>query len=726
MKNLLTDNTRRENLLKSIPTKPGVYLMKNEKNEILYIGKAKSLRSRVRHYFQNTKNHSIGTQIMMPKIHDIECITVSSEIEALLLEINQIKKHTPRYNVIMKDDKSYSFLKITTQTDFPTITTVRKKDDKNALYLGPYMSSTKIEQTLSIIKKLFSYRTCKGTIIWEGNGETLNKPINLSTTALYKKNVTCKNLGRKTPCLDYHIKRCSGPCLGIVSKERYDKNIESIISFLKNDYKEIIEYIKSMMEIAVKERRFEWAANLRDKLLMVEKLESKQRVVNTKDTNQDVIALTFYEGHACISILQIRFGKLIDILYEELQFQKHADLTEILDRFITSYYTKSSDLPKEIILSDPIKTNTETMKKWFLETLKQKLTFTLPQKGSKKDLIKLAIQNGENYIKSKMAKFEKKETKYNFKAIQETLKLEKLPKRIECYDISHTQGTNTVGSMVVMEKGEIKNSDYRRFQVKTISNNVGDPDDFASLKEVLLRRLKYLKENNIKIKIQKISKKSFKKYLPKNFIKKKEEDIFSIYKLSFNDEEIFLTLEELDTKTAIINRYSSSKNISHNIMTEMFITLFYKLSYKHIYISSKKEEENIFTGIGTTKIKEIPTKYSHQKPHSKNIYTWYKTSTKRKKDTSFSSTPDIVVIDGGKGQLSTVYNAVQKMDLPNITFIGLAKKEEEIFLVNAKTPILLPHDSPTIRLLAKIRDEAHRFAITYHRGKRSKEMLGKK
>jgi len=715
---LIKDDKKREKILKSLPKTFGIYLMKDNKDNVIYIGKAKNLSSRVRHYFQSSKNHSIGTRVMMPKIFNIETISVSSELEALLLEINQIKKYKPKYNVLMKDDKNYVYLKITINEDYPRIFPSRFKEKDKALYFGPYMSIKKVEASLDIVKKIFPYRTCKGSINWIASGEDISTDINQGELALYKKNVECKGIGRNIPCLEYHIKRCTAPCLGIVSKEEYLSNITNIVSFLKGDFNKVVSYIKEMMKEAVSERKFEWAAKLRDQLKHIEDLKEKQRVVSVEEIDQDVIAIVSRDNLAVATLIQIRSGKLIQILHRELSIQKDSEISEVFERFILDYYKLTSDFPKQILLASEI--DSLVLEDWFLKECNEKIKIFLPQKGKKKDLINLAIQNAEQYIESKKASFEESSEELGLKELKEIFSLKNLPKRIECYDISHIQGTNTVASMVVLKDGKTDSSLYRRFQVKTLEE--GMVDDYQSMREVLSRRLKYLQDSSFNISTKKASKSILKEYIEGKYPKEECEKLDWFYSASDKNTIIF-GVDIIDDTVAIISRYKVIDKVSEDLKQEMFLSLLYKLKQSHIYIDTINKELGTFLSFGAVEVPVIPEKYNSLKLFGDTVLSWYKKTKNRKsKDDSFSKVPDILVVDGGKGQLSTVYKVMKELGL-DIFIIGLAKEEEEIFIPNTKKSIKLETNSLALRLIVRARDESHRFANTFHREKREKDMV---
>ncbi len=531
--------------LKTLTTKPGVYVMRNKSGEIIYIGKAKNLKNRVSQYFRNSPKPS-KVQAMVNNVDDFDYFIAVSELDALGLESNLIHKHQPFYNILLKDGKAFPYIKIDLKEDFPRLEIVRKvKKNDGCKYFGPYIAGIDPREILKTINMAFKIRTCK-------------LKINSSTHA-------------KRECLNYSLGLCLAPCTGRTTKEEYGEEIKKVVRFLNGNDDEIEKVLKDKMGIASNLQNFERAIELRESLKMVAKL--KQRVVANlpKDVNKDVFAYYTDGISGVINVMVVRGGKILGIVNFE---QSDAELEEsdTLFNFISQYYGNML-VPNEIIVSHPID---EELLKNFLE--KNVKVISNPH-GVNLTLLKMAKENAEEYLEKKM---EKEKIAYNssigaMKMLQEKLSLKNLPKRIECYDISHISGTNKVASMVVFVNGTAKKKEYRKFKIKTVEGN----DDFASLKETLSRRLQRYKDQN---------------------------------------------------------------------------------------------------------------------------------------GESFKEKPDLLVIDGGKGQLSSCYEILRSFNLEKeIDIISLAKKLEEVYTVHSNLPVILKYGSAELKLLQRVRDEAHRFAITFHR-----------
>lgn len=535
--------------LKTLTTKPGVYVMRNKSGEIIYIGKAKNLKNRVSQYFRNSPKPS-KVQAMVNNVDDFDYFIAVSELDALGLESNLIHKHQPFYNILLKDGKAFPYIKIDLKEDFPRLEIVRKvKKNDGCKYFGPYIAGIDPREILKTINMAFKIRTCK-------------LKINSSTHA-------------KRECLNYSLGLCLAPCTGRTTKEEYGEEIKKVVRFLNGNDDEIEKILKEKMEIASNLQNFERAIELRESLKMVTKL--KQRVVANlpKVVNKDVFAYYTDGISGVINVMVVRGGKILGIVNFE---QSDAELEEAdtLFNFISQYYGNML-APNEIIVSHPID---EELLKDFLE--KNVKVISNPH-GVNLTLLKMAKENAEEYLEKKM---EKEKIAYNssigaMKMLQEKLSLKNLPRRIECYDISHISGTNKVASMVVFVNGIAEKKEYRKFKIKTVEGN----DDFASLKETLSRRLQRYKDQN---------------------------------------------------------------------------------------------------------------------------------------GESFKEKPDLLVIDGGKGQLSSCYEILRSFNLEKeIDIISLAKKLEEIYTVHSNLPIVLKYGSAELKLLQRVRDEAHRFAITFHRQMRT-------
>ena len=544
--------------IKLVPTQPGCYLYYDKEGTIIYVGKAKNLKRRVYSYFHK-QHESPKTNILVSQIEKLEYIITDSEVEALILESHLIKQHKPKYNILLKDDKKYPYFLITDE-DFPRIQVVRKKNlnpDKGRFY-GPYTDVGAMYATLDFLKRLFPLKQCK----------------------------TPKFTNR--PCLYYHIGKCLAPCQGKVTPEEYQKLIQQVELFLSGKQSELLKQIQTQMQKYAESEQFEKAAKMRDSYLDLQKTLERQKVVyeNTK-LNEDIIAVIYEDGILAIVIMMIREGRLID-KKDFTYFVDNVDKTEYFETFFRDYYTNLKlEFPDRIISKDLEEVGEKELYQDWLKILSGKKVTISYGKGKYKELYELALKNATNLLENaKLKKMAQIRDDFNEVGsyLAEKLQLTNFPNRIECYDISHIQGTNTVASMVVFQNGLPKKTAYRKFKIKSTE---GKPDDFLSMKEVLSRRLSRLEE-------------------PK----------------------------------------------------------------------------------------------------------WEK--------------PDLIIIDGGKGQLSSVMQIVEEMGIKvgegGIDFVSLAKREEEVFLPNQTDSILLPRDSNALYLIQRIRDEAHRFAITFHRDLRSKKL----
>ena len=555
-------------ILDTIPKKPGCYLLKNANGEIIYIGKAVNLRSRVRSYFHNDSNLGNKTQRLVHEVSDIEWIVVGSELEALILEMNLIKRHRPRFNIRLKDDKRYPYIKIHWQDAFPKITVTRQMKEDGARYFGPYASVWAVHQTLDVLRRIFPYLTCDRTITGE------------DTRA----------------CLYYDIKLCTAPCIGAVNQTEYRQMITDLQDFLNGKSKPIVKRLEKAMQKASDELRYEKAAAVRDQLKAIGAVLERQKIVfNTDYLDSDVIAMAREEGEACVQIFFIRNGKLIGREYFILEGTEETSDPEVIEQFIKQFYTEAANVPDQVMLPNEIE-EAKIIGQWLRSRRGgQKVELFVPKGGQPKELVQMAAENATDTLAALRAQWQVDTHKQEqaLAELQQALKLSEPPNRIECYDISNTQGTATVGSMVVFEQGVPSKKLYRRFNVKSV---LGVPDDFASMEEVLTRR--------------------FRRW-----------------------------------------------HVAHE---------------------------------------------TEAKPGSKP-------------DASFSFLPDLVIIDGGKGQLSRAVKVLEQFALADkVPVVGLAKQEEEIFFPNKSKPTTLPRHSQGLYLLQRIRDEAHRFAITAHRKKRSK------
>lgn len=550
-----------EDKINNLPALPGIYQFKNDKGKVIYVGKAKNLRNRVRSYFQKNLD-SPKTAALVSKIYDIEFIVTDNEIEALVLENNLIKELKPRYNVNLKDDKSYPYIRVTNEP-YPQIYPTRNIIKDGSKYFGPYTDVKTMKQSLRLINKIFKIRSCK---------------YDITDEAIKKKKFKV--------CLDYHIKKCEGPCEGLVSQLHYNQMVNQVIKVLRGKIDNLIEELKLQMNEAAGKLEFEKAAEIRDRIEQLQVYASKQKVVSTDLEDKDIISAAFEGKDVAATILNIRSGKLVGKKQLALTIEENEDESQIYSAIIRFYYDEFVEVPKEIIVeTEPA--DSETLIEWLNTKAIRKCKFIIPQKQSEaKSLLMMCKQNAQLYLQEIQSQKMKKEgsVPYVLSALQRDLKLKKLPRRIECFDNSNLQGSDAVSSMVVFIDGKPKKSLYRKFIIKSVEG----PDDFASMREVIHRRY------------------------------------------------------------------------------------------------SKLLEEN-------------------------------------------EPMPDLIMVDGGKGQLSSAIDSFRQLGLwksntseKNFEIIGLAKKLEEIYLPSEPEPLIIPKTSASLRLLQHIRDEAHRFAITFHRERRNK------
>lgn len=539
--------------LQTLPEHPGVYLMKNQKGTVIYIGKARSLKDRVRSYFQKGISQSPRIESMIQHVADIEWMITESDLEALILENNLIKKHKPRYNVILRDDKNYPFLRLYVEDRFPRIEVVRRIKHDGALYFGPYVPVNAMRETLRVIKRVFPLATCK---------------IDL-------------NRGYERPCIEYEIGRCAGPCVDAVSEKDYKKIVRDVKLFLEGKDKELLRSMKRRMKEEAERLNFEQAARIRDRISRIEKVLERQRIVSAEIRDTDAVGLSREDGSVDLQVLFFRGGMLVgrkDIFYE-----KAGDITdaEILLSFIEQFYSRDVLIPSEILLPVEV-SDVDLIEEWLSEKRSDRVSITVPKRGKKLGMLKLAVENAREAIKGHKRKGEERDK--GVEELRQMLDLSVVPERIEAFDISNIFGAEAVGSLVVWENGKFRRDEYRHFKIRTVTG----ADDFAMMGEVVRRRY--------------------------------------------------------------------SKLIAEG-----------------------------------------------------------------------GEPPDLIIIDGGKGQLNAAVHVLEELGIKDIGIIGLAKAREEkgerIFLPGVPEAAELDMRSPATHLLLRIRDEAHRFAISYHRKLRGKEAM---
>lgn len=534
--------------LQLLPDSPGVYIMKDAQGKIIYVGKAVILKNRVRQYFQSNKNHSPKVRAMVAKIADFETILTGSEVEALILECNLIKKNRPRYNISLKDDKTYPYVKVSLAEDYPRVMITRRVLKDGSRYFGPYTNVGAVHESLKLLRRLFPMRTCK-------------------------------HMDVDRPCLEYHIKRCIAPCTGQVDQAEYDAMVRSVCLFLEGRTETVEKELEERMNQAAAELKFELAARLRDQLKAVRRVAEKQNIV-TGSGDQDAIGMARSELGVCVQIFFIRAGKMIGREHFLLGGSEEEADEAVLTAFLKQYYHRAAFVPREVLLPYAL-AEQAVIEEWLTERKQAKVVLACPQRGTKRDIVQMAANNAAKYLSDEAARLKEAnaQTEGAVAELGGYLGLKKQPYRMECFDISHIQGSETVASMVVFEGGIPKKSDYRRFKIRSTE---GKPDDFLSMREVTTRR--------------------------------------------YGGEEV----------------------------------------------------ENM---------------------------------------------PDLIIIDGGKGQLSSALAMIRGAGHFDVPVVGLAKQFEYIFVEGSSDPVILPRHSQALYLVQRIRDEAHRFAITYHRKLRGKRNL---
>ena len=551
---------------RELPDEPGVYLFRNERGTVLYVGKANSIRKRVASHFSNPSTRA--GRDLLPMIDHIEALVVHTESEALLAEQNFIKQYKPRFNIRLRDDKSYPYIAISLDEDFPRVYFTRERHRRDRAYFGPFSNAKRVRSTLEVLGKVFMFRTCDGPEPGRRSG---------------------------SPCLDYFIKRCEAPCVGYVDRDQYRAGIDGVIAFLSGRYREIERELEEAMRAAAAEQRYEDAARERNRLRAVRSLLERQRVANETVGTLDAIAVALGDGEANAQVFQVRDGVLSDRQSFYMDNAADAELGDVAEAFILQYYASAMVIPPLIVVQHGLG-SAPALAEALAHRRGARVEIRPAERGDKRRILELAERNAALALDQERLRSERRRQQRveALDGLQLALGLDTMPLRIECFDISTLMGTNTVASMVVFEGAAPKKSDYRRFKVRLASE--GEPDDFASMEEILGRRMA-------------------------QFERQRETS-----------------------------------------------------------------------------------------PHDPDY------------DPSFAALPNLVVIDGGKGQLSAGLRALQGFRERGVLVVSLAKRIEELFIPGRAAPLALPHDTPELQLLQRLRDEAHRFAITHHRQRRDAAM----
>ncbi len=575
-----------------LPARPGVYYFKDDAGRIIYVGKAVSLKNRVRSYYQAGAQQTPKIRSLMARAVDFEYIVTDNEVEALILEANLIKEHRPRYNVFLKDDKSYPYLKVTLAEDFPRVCITRRLMQDGSRYFGPYTQVGAVHETLSLLRTLFPFRTCKKKIasFEEGASEQRSKE------GSGQENRKAWAAAGPRPCLNYHIRRCLAPCSGFVDQETYRATIREVCLFLEGRQEALLKHLQLRMQRAAEKLEFEKAAALRDQIAAIKKVMEKQKVVSAGRGDQDVVAVAQGEDLACAAVFYVRGGKLIGRETFHLPRIEGVSEAEVVTAFLKQYYHQADFIPEEILVSHLVPEEKEVITSWLAQKKGGQVRLHVPARGEKKKIVAMVAENA--LLSLREAELERRGEKEIGKVLvdlAQKLGLEKAPERLECFDVSNLQGAEKVASLVVFEKGRLCPEQYRRFKIRSVEG----PNDYACLQEALRRRF-----------------------------------------LRAQEEQKLIRLGRLSTREG----------------------RFFRL-------------------------------------------------------------PGLVLVDGGKGQLSAAREVLDELGYAHIAVLALAKREESIFLEGQDEPVRLPGDSPALHLLQKLRDEAHRFALTYHRKLRQKRNL---
>ena len=603
--------------LRALPGTPGVYIMHNRAGHIIYVGKAISLKNRVRTYFGSLKGQAPKVWRMVNEVYDFEYILTDTELEALILENQLIKKHRPQYNIRLKDDKTYPYIKVTLQEDWPRVIPTRRVLEDGAAYFGPYPGMGTVYATIDLLDKLFPFRTCD-------------------------KEITGKDA---RPCVEYFIHRCLGPCAGLSDKVSYDRAISQVVLFLQGKQDSIIKGLRREMDEASESLAFERAAVFRDRIKALERVHEEQKVFSTTKVDEDVIAFARRDGEALVQVFFIRGGKLLGREHYMLENTTESESGEILESFISQFYQDASYVPPKLLLQHEV-SDAEVIQTWLREKRGSKVAISVPQRGEKKDLVEMAARNATETLEQLRLRWLSDEQKAiaALTELQKVLGLSVWPQRIECYDVAHLQGTDTAGAMVVFEQGTPQKKEYRRFQIKTSANN-----DYMSMKEMLSRRFRRAAVEHATVE---------------------REGALAAARDGEHDEptpgDSFEALAQIEEE--------------HN-------------------------DGDVSLGDTVAEMAEKSRSGQGASGNGSDSTNW----------TGWAVLPDLVVIDGGKGQLSAAQEVMQEVHLLDVPMIALAKRDEEIFLPGRTEPILLERRSEALRLLQRIRDEAHRFSNTYNK-----------
>lgn len=703
------------------PQSPGIYRWKNAEGEVLYVGKAKNLRNRLKSYVNKGAEKGVGPWklSLLKQIADYDVTVTASEVEALVLETNLIKEMRPKYNVLMKDDKNYVYVRIAVQEPFPTVDVVRQMGDSASRYFGPFISAFDTRRSLDMLNEVFGWRGCRSSV------DALNRAEG-DAEAVY-------GTGKLRPCLDYQIGQCNGTCAGAIGREEYRRRIDQVIEFFKGNYKPVIESAREEMMRAAAERKFEKAKQLRDTLQAIEGMQERQIVSDTSGENADVFGLALLTGKVQAVVMRKRGGKLIG--EEQFSLTGAAEsIAEVLDQFLPQYYGGAIDVPDAVLVGEDFPSR-KAFAQYLSDRRGKKVKVLVPERGNKSRLLELAETNAQEKAKQAEASWqaEARNTERALEELTSLLDLPAPPSRIEGYDISHTGGTETVGSMVVFIDGKPRNDHYRSFTIHSMQR--GAVDDYRALREVLTRRLRHVaggvsyeeeqwKEGGVTFgRARKAEERTLIElreragitpdgFEYKNvFVARAEEEIVGcaeLRPLGGAHELVFLWTSDayLDGRLgqflARLALRSVKKGKVYACVPALLEQHYASIGFRHVIKPPKALADRCAnTDAGATERVVMVYDVAQHKP-----------------DASLSAMPDLLVIDGGKGQLGVGVEALAALNL-TIPVIGLAKREEEVFVPGKPVSVLFPRESQGKFLLMRLRDEAHRFA-NRHRGKRAR------
>jgi excinuclease ABC subunit C len=685
-----------EETLAHLPAEPGCYIFKDAEGTVLYVGKARSLRDRVRSYFRNPGGLSLKNRGLVPRIASIDYQILPSENAALLVEYNLIKQYRPKYNIVMRDDKSFLSIRITNEP-YPRIEAVRRRADDGARYFGPYTSSQSVYRTLDLVKRLFPYRSCRLNIVPPRDGSAhgpgqapipvpaLRRPTrreqrraaSLDRPPPQDRTLTVADPANR-PCLEYHIHRCAAPCIDAISQADYAAIIDQAALLLQGRSEQVTAQLRKQMEEAAEALDFERAARLRDQLEAVRKVTERQRVTVVDGHDQDVIGMARAEDEACVELIAVREGRMLGHKQFVLQGTADQDDGVVLAAFLKQYYIIATEVPEEVLV--PVEPDdAEAIGALLNGQRGRKVALLAPRRGDKVELVKVAQENAREAADQRRQRW-LNDTQKGTQAIselQKALDLPRLPVRIECFDISNLQGTSTVGSMVVFENGRPKTSAYRRFRIKTV---VGS-DDFASMAEMVRRRLKRAEASEHRTPMVPLDA---------------AEDA-----PSSREYDDGVTGDHPTGSAGSVPASFGLAEPGHQEVSE-------DGAAEAVPLPGVEEEE---ATPAPDEDEALPTADEAGAPEEQAAPS---TGWER---------PDLMIIDGGKGQLNAVLAVFAELGITDQPVVSLAKQHEELFLPGHADSILLPSNSQALFLVQRIRDEAHRFAITYHRDVRGKRSL---